>query len=333
MEKIAQSCNVEYRAVIEERDKDFSIYEVPLSLVDNKLDALIVEKLNLTALPLDVSDWREMITRLRNPAHEVKIALVGKYVKHHDAYKSVYESLDHAGIDRHAKVRVVKVEAEALERDGAASHLNDVDGILVPGGFDTRGVPGKLLAIRYARENGVPFFGICLGLQCATIEFARNVLGLTDANSTEFAANTPDPVVCLLDAQRQVTQIGGTMRLGSYPCALLPGTKAHLAFGETLIHERHRHRYEFNNAYREVFHKAGRVISGTSPYGGLVEVIEIPDHPWFVAVQSHPEFKSKPTKAHPLFRDFIGAAIVRREGVTLRSEEPRVRGGVPVSVP
>jgi len=330
-EKIAQFCNVEPRAVIEERDKEFSIYEVPLSLVNNKLDELIVEKLHLDAKPLDVSDWRLMIERLRNPAHEVTIALVGKYVKHHDAYKSVYESLDHAGIDRHARVKIVKVEAESVERDGAEALLSEVDGVLVPGGFDTRGVPGKLLAIRYVRENRIPFFGICLGLQCAAIEFARNVLNLAEANSTEFSANTPHPVVCLLDAQRQVTQLGGTMRLGQFPCSLLPGSRAYAAFGQALVHERHRHRYEFNNAYREAFHNAGMIVSGTSPDGLLVEALELADHPWFVSVQSHPEFLSKPTKAHPLFRDFVGAAVARRQGGFSRPGETRARGGVPVA--
>jgi CTP synthase len=312
VEKIALFCNVEKRAVIEEKDKDFSIYEVPLSLVDNQLDELIVEKLHLKAQPLRIDDWRAMLERMRAPAHEVTIALVGKYVKHRDAYKSVYESLDHAGIAHHAKVKIQRYESEVIERDGAEKLLANVDGLLVPGGFDKRGIPGKIEAIRYARENKLPFFGICLGLQCATIEFARNVAGLAGANSTEFDKDTPHPVVCLLDAQRKITQIGGTMRLGAFDCKLLPETRAYEAFRATLISERHRHRYEVNNDYRARLEAAGLLISGTSPDGALVEVIELPGHPWFVGIQSHPEFKSKPTAPHPLFRGFIGASLVNR---------------------
>ena len=322
-EKIALFCNVERRAVIEEKDREFSIYEVPLSLSSNKIDELIVEKLNLTkAVPLQMDDWKAMLERMKNPAHEVTIALVGKYVKLRDAYKSVYESLDHAGIAHHTKVKIVRFEAEQVERDGAAKLLANVDGVLVPGGFDKRGIPGKIEAIHYARETGLPFFGICLGLQCATIEFARNVLGLTDANSTEFNKETPHPVVCLLDAQRKITQIGGTMRLGAYDCKLVPGTKAYDAYQSPHISERHRHRYEVNNDYRARLEAAGLVISGTSPDGALVEVIELPSHPWFVAVQSHPEFQSKPTEPHPLFRDFVGASLLHRQA---KKEEARAR--------
>ena len=322
-EKIALFCNVERRAVIEEKDREFSIYEVPLSLSSNKIDELIVEKLNLTnAVPLQMDDWKAMLERMKNPAHEVTIALVGKYAKLRDAYKSVYESLDHAGIAHHTKVKIVRFEAEQVERDGAAKLLANVDGVLVPGGFDKRGIPGKIEAIHYARKTGLPFFGICLGLQCATIEFARNVLGLTDANSTEFNKETPHPVVCLLDAQRKITQIGGTMRLGAYDCKLVPGTKAYDAYRSPLISERHRHRYEVNNDYRAQLEAAGMVISGTSPDGALVEVIELPSHPWFVAVQSHPEFQSKPTEPHPLFRDFVGASLLHRQA---KKEEARAR--------
>ncbi len=326
-EKIALFCNVERRAVIEERDKEFSIYEVPLSLVENKLDELIVEKLHLAqAGPLEIGDWRRMLDRMRSPAHEVTVALVGKYVKHRDAYKSVYEALDHAGIAHNARVKVVRLESELFERDAAAKLLASVDGLLVPGGFDKRGIPGKIEAIRYARENNLPFFGICLGLQCATIEFARNVAGLAGANSTEFDKDTPHPVVCLLDAQRKITRIGGTMRLGAFDCKLVPETRAHAAFAADLISERHRHRYEVNNDYRRQLEAAGLVVSGTSPDGSLVEVIELADHPWFVGIQSHPEFKSKPTEAHPLFRDFIGAALAHRHGK--KKDEARDRQAV-----
>lgn len=320
-EKIAQFCNVEPRAVIEERDKELSVYEVPLSLHANKLDELIVEKLNLPTKALYLDDWQQMLERIRHPGSEVTIAVVGKYVKHHDAYKSVYESLHHAGIAWDSKVVLKKIEAEQVERDGAERILGAVDGILVPGGFDKRGVNGKVLAIQYAREHDVPFFGICLGLQCAVIEFARNVAGLADANSTEFNKATPDPVVCLLDAQRQVTQLGGTMRLGAYECVMREGSRAAKAYGATKVSERHRHRYEFNNAYREVFASHGLEVTGTSPDGALVEVVEMPAHPWFVAVQCHPEFKSKPTRPHPLFRGFVEAALARSRAK--KSEPPR----------
>jgi CTP synthase len=238
----------------------------------------------------------------------------------------VYEALDHAGIAQHAKVRVVRCESELIERDGPTKHLAGVDGLLVPGGFDKRGIPGKIEAIRYARENRLPFFGICLGLQCATIEFARNVAGLTDANSTEFDKDTPHPVVCLLDAQRKITKIGGTMRLGAFDCKLVPETKAHAAFKAGQVSERHRHRYEVNNDYRRRLEAAGLVVSGSSPDGSLVEVIELADHPWFVGIQSHPEFQSKPTAAHPLFRDFIGAALTHRQ--VKRRDESRDRQAV-----
>jgi CTP synthase len=323
-EKIAQMCNVERRAVIEERDKEFSIYEVPLSLVENKLDELIVEKLSLTqAIPLQIDDWRQMIERMRKPAHQVTIGFVGKYVKHRDAYKSVYEAIDHAGIHHNAEVRVIRIDSEKLATEGAGKTLSGVDGLLVPGGFDKRGIDGKVDAIRYARENNLPFFGICLGLQCATIEFTRNVIGLTEANSTEFNKSTPEPVVCLLDEQKAVTTLGGTQRLGAYPCRLLPGSKAHAAYGTDQVSERHRHRYEVNNEYRELLSSHGLAISGTSPDGSLVEVIELPSHPWFVAVQCHPEFHSKPTRPHPLFRDFIGASLENRRAKKNDTEAAR----------
>jgi CTP synthase len=320
-EKIAQMCSVERRAVIEEKDKELSIYEVPLGFAERKVDDLIADKLALT-LPrsIQIDDWKAMLERIRNPAHEVTIGFVGKYVKHRDAYKSVYEALDHAGIHHNARVRVVRIDSEKLAADGAVKSLGGVDGLLVPGGFDKRGIEGKIEAIRYARENGLPFFGICLGLQCATIEFARNVVGLADANSIEFNPSTPHPVVCLLDAQRKITQIGGTMRLGAFDCRLAPGSRAHAAFRAELISERHRHRYEVNNDYRGRLEAAGMRFSGTSPDGMLVEVIELPGHPWFVGIQSHPEFQSKPTRPHPLFRDFVGASLDHRRGKRGESE-------------
>ncbi len=327
-EKIGFFCNVEKRAVIEERDKTVSIYEVPLSLVENKLDELIVEKLNLRAKPLEISDWRGILQRVFNPQHEVSIAVVGKYIKYQDAYKSVYESLDHAGISLTARVVVRRVEAEDIEREGAERVLGGVDGVLVPGGFGYRGIPGKIEAIRFARERGVPFFGICLGLQCAMIEFARNVAGLEDANTTEIERNCQHPVVCLLNDQYTITDMGGTMRLGLYPCVLQEGSRAQEAYGSTLVHERHRHRYEFNNQYRQQFAAHGMSFSGTSPDGKLVEVIELPGHPWFVAVQCHPEFKSKPTQAHPLFRSFVKTALDRREAKKKAETAVRVRGPV-----
>jgi CTP synthase len=312
-QKIALFCNVEPRAVIEERDKEFSIYEVPLSLVENNLDDLIVEKLNLRAQPLAIADWYDLLHRIKNPSHEVTIAVVGKYIKHHDAYKSVYEALDHAGMALSSRVLVRKVEAEDVEREGAEQILSGMDGILVPGGFGDRGIAGKIEAIRFARERQVPFFGICLGLQCAAIEFARHVVGLEDANSTEIEANCRHPVVCLLDEQFAITDKGGTMRLGSCETDLVAGSRAHQCYGDLKIQERHRHRYEINNQYRQQFAANGLIVSGTSKGGKLVEVIELRDHPWFVAVQCHPEFKSKPTKAHPLFRGFVQASLARRE--------------------
>jgi CTP synthase len=323
-EKIAQMCSVERRAVIEEKDKELSIYEVPLGFAEKKVEELIADKLGLVLpKPLQIEDWRAMLDRIRNPANEVTIGFVGKYVKHRDAYKSVYESLDHAGIHHNARVRVIRIDSEKLAAEGAEKALAGVDGLLVPGGFDKRGIEGKIDAIRFARERGLPFFGICLGLQCATIEFSRNVVGLSEANSTEFNPATPHPVVCLLDAQKKITQIGGTMRLGAFDCRLVPGTKAHAAFRADTISERHRHRYEVNNDYRERLEAAGLRFSGTSPDGSLVEVIELPSHPWFVGIQSHPEFQSKPTQPHPLFRDFIGASLENRKAKKADAEGSR----------
>ncbi len=324
-DKIALFCNVEPRAVIEERDKEFSIYEVPVSLVEHRLDDLIVEKLQLRAKPLDITDWRDLLQRLKNPEHEVTVGVVGKYIRHKDAYKSIYEALDHAGIATGARVVVRRIEAEDVEGEGAERVLSGLDGILVPGGFDYRGIAGKIEAIRYAREKKVPFFGICLGLQCAVIEFARNVLGLEDANSTEFARNCQNPVVCMLDDQFAIVDKGGTMRLGGYAADLVEGSLAQRAYQAPRIEERHRHRFEFNNLYREQFAAHGMEVTGSSAGGKLVEIVELRDHPWFLAVQCHPEFKSKPTRAHPLFHDFIQAAIERRE-TKKNADGQRARG-------
>ncbi len=260
-----------------------------------------------------------MLQRVFNPTSEVTIAVVGKYIKYQDAYKSVYEALDHAGIALTSRVLVRKIEAEEIEREGAERMLGGVDGLLVPGGFGYRGIPGKVEAIRFVRERQIPFFGICLGLQCAVIEFARNVLGLEDANTTEIAPNCQHPVVCLLNEQYHITHLGGTMRLGSYPCVLTEASRARAAYEAAEVRERHRHRYEFNNQYRQQFAANGMVFSGTSPDGKLVEMVELPSSPWFVAVQCHPEFRSKPTQAHPLFRSFVRAALDRREAKKTRT--------------
>lgn len=309
--KIALFCNVPVEAVIEEKDKDFSIYEVPISLVEHGLDDLIVRRLGLKAGSPDLSAWYELLHKLRNPECEISIAVVGKYSEHRDAYKSIYESLDHAGVANRAQLRIERIHSEAVEREGPDRLLSAVDGILVPGGFGERGIEGKIDAVRFARQRGIPFFGICLGMQCAVIEFGRNVIGLQGAHSTEFDKNNPYPVICLLNEQRTIVDKGGTMRLGAQSARLAAGSKSLQCYGRETVSERHRHRYEFNNVYRQQFVAHGMAMAGTSPDGGLVEIVEIPSHPWFVAVQFHPEFKSQPTHAHPLFAGFIGAAVKR----------------------
>ena len=313
IEKIALFCNVETKAVIEEVDKEFSIYEVPEGLVDHGLDELIVNKLSIDAQQIDMAEWSGMMQRLRNPNHEVIIAVVGKYIEHRDAYKSIYESLDHAGIANSSRVVIRRIEAEELQQQGPEIMLSGVDGVLIPGGFGMRGIEGKVQAIEYARQCEIPFFGICLGMQCAVIEFARNVLGLADANSTEFDAETQNPVICLLEEQKSVEDKGASMRLGAQTCRLAPNTRAAQAYGVKEISERHRHRYEFNSECRKVLADAGMIASGTNPDGNLVEIVEVPDHPWFLAVQFHPEFKSKPQAAHPLFQSFVEAALSHRK--------------------
>jgi CTP synthase len=323
-EKIALFCNISIDSVIEEKDKDFSIYEVPLSLVDNNLDRLIVDKLGLRTPDPDLEDWRELLRRLRHPDREISIAVVGKYAEHYDAYKSIYEALDHAGIAHRARVRISRIQSEEIEAEGPERLLSGHDGILVPGGFGERGIEGKVTAIRHARTKGIPFLGLCLGMQCAVIEFGRNVCNLAGAHSTEFDKNSPHPVICLLDEQKTITDKGGTMRLGAQPTRLEPDSLAARCYGGTEISERHRHRYEFNNVYRQQFAAHGMRFAGTSPDGSLVEVIELPDHPWFLAVQYHPEFKSKPTAPQPLFAGFVGAAVARN-----RSRGERAAGKKP----
>ena len=310
IEKIALFCNVPASHVIEERDCELSIYEVPISLADHGLDRLILEQLKLNGRPEpDLTHWYDMLQRLKTPEHQVTIAVVGKYASHKDAYKSIYEALDHAGICNRTKIRIERISTDLLERQETREKIKAANGILIPGGFGERGVEGKIEAIRIARENNIPFFGICLGMQCAVIEFARHVAGLEGANSTEFDDETPHPVISLLPEQLAVTEIGGTMRLGAQSTVLREGSHAAQKYGTLNISERHRHRYEFNPDYRETLSDAGLLVAGTSPDDKLIEVIEIPVHPWFVAVQYHPEFKSQPTKAHPLFNGFVAAAI------------------------
>ncbi|MCS7089984.1 MAG: CTP synthase [Verrucomicrobiota bacterium] len=311
--KISMFCNVPVEAVIEEKDVDHSIYEVPLMLQREGMDELVCRLLDLDTPPANMSHWQEILRKLIAPRHRVRIGVVGKYVGLQDAYKSVYEALSHGGIANDCGVQVVRIEAEDLEKHGSEPLLKDLDGILVPGGFGERGVEGKIQAVRFAREHKVPYLGLCLGMQVACIEFARHVLGLTDAHSTEFQPDTPHPVIALLDEQRQVTRKGGTMRLGAQPCQLKVGSRAAQLYGAFLVQERHRHRYEFNNTYRELFEQAGMVFSGLSPDGKLVELIELPDHPFFLASQFHPEFLSKPHQPHPLFRGLIHAALMRAQ--------------------
>ncbi len=309
--KIGLFCDVEPQAVISAMDAP-SIYEVPLTLRGQGLDAMVIERLGLECGEPDISEWQEFVDHRRAIAEEIDIALVGKYVQLPDAYLSVTEALSHAGIFHDNKVNVHWVDAESLTPEEVDEVLANYDGILVPGGFGIRGIEGKIRAARYARENKVPYFGICLGMQVAVAEFARHVVGLEAANSSEFDPVTPHPVIDLMRDQMDVHDMGGTMRLGAYPCKVVAGTKGHQAYGDEVIYERHRHRYEVNNAYRKQLVDAGLVISGVSPDDRLVEMVELPDHPWFLGNQGHPEFKSRPTRPAPLFRDFVGAAVAYR---------------------
>ena len=283
-----------------------------------RVDDLVCRLLHLDTPPANMSHWQEIVRKLIAPRHRIRIGVVGKYIELHDAYKSVYEAITHGGVANDCAVDIEKVEAEAIEKFGAEKMLKGLGGILVPGGFGERGIEGKILAAQYAREQKVPYLGLCLGMQIATIEFARNVLHLEHAHSTEFNPNTPYPVIALLDEQKQITAKGGTMRLGRQPCQLVVGSQANLLYGAFIINERHRHRYEFNNLYREAFEKAGFCFSGWSPDGKLAEMIELPSHPFFLASQFHPEFQSKPDLPHPLFKGFIGAAHTRIHNKLMR---------------
>ncbi len=319
-DKIALFCNVPSKCVVEERDADFSIYEVPLSLADRNLDQMIVDRLGLTkAKAADLDGWNELLHTLRRPKTEATVAVVAKYAEFKDAYKSIYEALVHAGVANDANVRILRIPSETVGREETKATLESVDGILLPGGSGERDFEGKIEAIRIARENNIPFFGICNGMQCAVVEYARNVLGMENANSTEFDKDAVDPVVCLLtDDETGVPDVetGGTIRKGAHTTALLAGSRAASAYCKLDISERSYHRYEFNYAYRDRFIDGGLTISGASPDGKLVEIIEIEDHPWFVAAQFLPQYQSKPTKAHPLFRAFVAAAVRRRKGIS-----------------
>ncbi|WP_034257011.1 CTP synthase [Adhaeribacter aquaticus] len=307
--KIALFCNVKVNSVIESLDAD-TIYDVPLLMRKEKLDEQVIKKLKLTSKQeLNLDTWKEFLGRLKNPTEEVHIALVGKYVELPDAYKSIIESFIHAGAQNECKVNIHTIQSEYLNRDNVYHHLHEMDAVLVAPGFGQRGFEGKLEAIRFVRENQIPFLGICLGMQCAVVEFARNVAGLTDAASTEMNPETPYPVIDLMESQKEVTEKGGTMRLGAYICELKKGTKAYSIYGKNRISERHRHRYEFNNQYLEKLEQHGMIASGINPDNGLVEVVELTNHPWFVAAQYHPELKSTVQNPHPLFVKFVKAAI------------------------
>lgn len=311
-QKLSLFCNVEQKAVIEEMDVKHSIYELPIMLAEEGVDKLVVERLGIKAPESDMSAWKSIVRRLVSPSGGcVKIAVVGKYIDLQDAYKSIYESLAHAGVGNDCSVKILRIDSEDVERDGAEKYLSDADGILIPGGFGDRGIEGKILAAKYARENKIPYFGICLGMQIAVIEYARDVLELDGANSTEFNESTLYPVINLMDDQKDIVDKGATMRLGSYECALVEGSRAGKAYGQKSVRERHRHRFEFNNAYRKRLEDAGLVVAGINPKRNLVEIVEVKDHPWMVGVQFHPEFQSKPSKPHPLFCAFVGEALKR----------------------
>jgi CTP synthase len=330
--KIALFCNVDEGAVIESRDVP-SIYEMPLLFHEQGLDERILHRLHLLGRRApDLSNWRTMVQRVRSPRERVRVAVVGKYTQLVDSYKSVHEALVHGGIANAVGVEISWVGSDSFTSSETAEHiLSDYDALLVPGGFGVRGVDGMVTAIRHARESGMPFFGICLGMQTAIIEFARNVMALPESHSREFDPECVDPVISLMESQQHVTDMGGTMRLGAYPCRLQPGSRVAQIYGESQISERHRHRYEVSNAYRERFIQHGLTLSGISPDGTLVEIVELSDHPWFIGCQFHPELKSRPTRPHPLFASFIKAAVQRKhERESNRAElDGRTKGGRP----
>jgi len=315
-EKIALFTNVEPECVIDGRDAP-TIYEVPLIFAEQEVDEIVLEKLDLTCPRPNLREWKKLVDRIKNPSGRVRIGVCGKYTDHQDAYKSIAEAFVHAGAANNVGVDLVWVRAEDIERDGAEAHIHGLAGLLVAPGFGERGIEGKIAAIHYIRTQKIPFLGICLGLQCAVIEFARSVCGLEHANSTEFR-QTEQNVIDMMLEQKKVKEYGGTMRLGAYPCRIEKGTKAHRAYKADLISERHRHRYEVNNGFKDLLAEKGMVFSGICPDNNLVEMIELPDHPWFVAGQFHPELKSRATNAHPLFREFVKAAIEYQEGAGAR---------------
>ncbi|RXE58912.1 CTP synthase [Acetivibrio mesophilus] len=310
-DKIGLFCNIPGEWVIQNLDAE-TLYEVPLMLEEEGLANIVCKRLSLNCVEPDMTEWCQMVNKQKNLSKSLTIALVGKYVELHDAYLSVVESLNHGGISNDAEINIKWINSEELNEDNFESSLSDVDGILVPGGFGDRGIEGKILAAKYARENKVPYFGICLGMQMAVVEFARNVAGLKMANSSEFDTDSPYPVIDIMPDQKDIDEKGGTMRLGLYPCKIKKDSITYSVYGDELIYERHRHRYEFNNEYRELLVSKGLVFAGLSPSEKLVEIIELKDHPWFIGVQFHPEFKSRPNRPHPLFRDFIRAAVEKR---------------------
>ncbi|MCA9400002.1 MAG: CTP synthase [Candidatus Omnitrophica bacterium] len=313
-DKISLFCNVDREAVVEAADVKH-IYEVPVALKKESLDDLILKKLNIKKEDKDLKEWKSLVLkRLKSPEGELKIAVVGKYIALPDAYKSIYEALVHGGIANNVRVNIIKLDSEDIEKEKDLKKLKDVNGILIPGGFGNRGISGKIKAVQFARENHIPFFGICLGMQVATIEFARNVCKLKGANSTEFDKKTKNPVISLLEEQKQIKDLGATMRLGAYPCRLSKKTLSFKAYQRENISERHRHRYEFNSKYKKILEKKGMLFAGLNTSQKLVEIVELKGHPWFVACQFHPEFKSKPDKCHPLFDGFIEAAKIHMNG-------------------
>ena len=307
-DKIALFCNVPTNCVLQNLDVPY-LYEAPLAMEKERLADVVCEALHLENREPDLADWIQMVDLLHNPSHEVTVALVGKYIQLHDAYLSVVEALKHGGIYARTTVHIKWVDSETVTKDNVADILGDVDGVLVPGGFGSRGIEGKITAIQYARENQIPFLGLCLGMQLAIVEYARNVIGYSDAHTVEFDPDTTHPVIALMPDQNGIVDIGGTLRLGSYPCILAKDSLAYQLYGTETIHERHRHRYEVNNDFRDALVAGGLRLSGISPDGRIVEMCEIPSHPFFVATQAHPEFKSRPNRPHPLFKGFVEAAL------------------------